>query len=353
MHDVGIACLSPGFASNDPAVRQQLQRSLDLREQQRQIIAERQREKDGMVEPALPSSTFARAPTSSRRKGPPPGLSIHAPSARQFDNEPRVVQSAPLHQSFTGLRPGPGHVHPLSRQVLDRNNAAPQRPEPSTEQQNSNRLPPIHDVFASQGMDSNERRGSGQPTRNDSNSHFAAPARSPGLHPPPPPPAQQSSPRLQYAPIRSPGLRPPPASAGLAPPPRSRDFSSADEAVHTLAGGREELLPKLVHYGGHQPPTPPSPLPSNQTHLRPAEQSVRRLSAPNASTSHAGQRRSRDEYERDYHDGGLGWEEERRRAEKAAERGPFGAGRDSPETQRRKKERFMSICAEAWDLFHS
>ncbi|RJE16647.1 n-acetylglucosamine-6-phosphate deacetylase, partial [Aspergillus sclerotialis] len=23
--------------------------------------------------------------------------------------------------------------------------------------------------------------------------------------------------------------------------------------------GREDLLPKIVHYGGHQPPTPPSP----------------------------------------------------------------------------------------------
>jgi hypothetical protein len=33
--------------------------------------------------------------------------------------------------------------------------------------------------------------------------------------------------------------------------------------------------------------------------------------------------------------------------------GPFGAGRDSPETQRRKKEEFLGLCSRAWDLFHS
>jgi hypothetical protein len=33
--------------------------------------------------------------------------------------------------------------------------------------------------------------------------------------------------------------------------------------------------------------------------------------------------------------------------------GAFGAGRDSPEAQRRKKEEFLSLCARAWDLFHS
>lgn len=33
--------------------------------------------------------------------------------------------------------------------------------------------------------------------------------------------------------------------------------------------------------------------------------------------------------------------------------GPFGEGRDSPETQRKKKDEFISLCARAWDLFHS
>lgn len=33
--------------------------------------------------------------------------------------------------------------------------------------------------------------------------------------------------------------------------------------------------------------------------------------------------------------------------------GPFGAGRDSPETQHRKKEEFLGLCSRAWDLFHN
>ncbi|KAJ2976713.1 hypothetical protein NQ176_g4787 [Zarea fungicola] len=34
-------------------------------------------------------------------------------------------------------------------------------------------------------------------------------------------------------------------------------------------------------------------------------------------------------------------------------RGPFGAGRDSPESQRAKREEFLQLCERAWDLFHS
>jgi hypothetical protein len=33
--------------------------------------------------------------------------------------------------------------------------------------------------------------------------------------------------------------------------------------------------------------------------------------------------------------------------------GPFGEGRDSPETIEAKKEEFLGLCARAWDLFHS
>lgn len=33
--------------------------------------------------------------------------------------------------------------------------------------------------------------------------------------------------------------------------------------------------------------------------------------------------------------------------------GPFAEGRDSPATQKAKKEEFISLCARAWDLFHS
>ncbi|KAH9430902.1 hypothetical protein MCOR02_008223 [Pyricularia oryzae] len=32
---------------------------------------------------------------------------------------------------------------------------------------------------------------------------------------------------------------------------------------------------------------------------------------------------------------------------------PFGEGRDSPESQRAKREEFLRLCERAWDLFHS
>jgi hypothetical protein len=40
-------------------------------------------------------------------------------------------------------------------------------------------------------------------------------------------------------------------------------------------------------------------------------------------------------------------------ASAGARRGPFGEGRDSPDTMEAKKEEFLSLCARAWDLFHS
>ncbi len=88
----------------------------------------------------------------------------------------------------------------------------------------------------------------------------------------------------------------------------------------------------------------------------------------------SGRRRTRDEYERDFDDrermdvdGGREREShrvwsgqessERYRdydGEKMAYRpGPFGEGKDSSETNRRKKEEFIGLCARAWDLFHS
>lgn len=57
-------------------------------------------------------------------------------------------------------------------------------------------------------------------------------------------------------------------------------------------------------------------------------------------------RRGRVEYERDMGSPPLGSGPEVRR-------GPFGEGRDSPETQRKKKDEFLTLCARAWDLFHS
>src|ERR1700730_8732748 len=35
IQDVGLACLSPGFVTQDPTMREQLQRSISVREQQR------------------------------------------------------------------------------------------------------------------------------------------------------------------------------------------------------------------------------------------------------------------------------------------------------------------------------
>ncbi len=58
-------------------------------------------------------------------------------------------------------------------------------------------------------------------------------------------------------------------------------------------------------------------------------------------------RRSRMEYEADSSPP-LGSQRERPRYS-----GPFGERRDSPATQQAKKDEFMSLCARAWDLFHS
>ena len=126
MHDVGLACLSPGLHTLDPNMREQLQRSIDVRDRQRQIIEARQKNTsrddmtDGQGKGNGPEpSPFANGPRTSRpgRKRPPPGLSIAPPSHSQFANE-RIIQSAPLHpSSFPGLGP---HMQPMSRQVEPR-----------------------------------------------------------------------------------------------------------------------------------------------------------------------------------------------------------------------------------------
>lgn len=310
LHDVGLACLSPGFHTNDPSMREQLQRSMDVRERQRQIIEARQKtggkggppDEESRQQDMSPFGRPLKTPKPGR-KGPPAGLSIAPPSHAQFANE-RVIQSAPINQSFTGLR----NNMPPSRQLANgpSNLAQTSHIHHVPAQQTSNRLPPIADVFpeplgTARGMYTN----------------------SPGT----------SSHSNQQPPLPSPGF-PPPQSA------RPREYKSAEEAVQTLSGGREDLLPRIVHYGGHQPPTPPSPMPGKH-----ASQAY----APNAdlhrSGSGSGRRRGRDEYERDMGTPPLGRQQ--------ARPGPFGEPRDSPETQQRKKEEFISLCARAWDLFHS
>ncbi|KAF2268955.1 hypothetical protein CC78DRAFT_529582 [Lojkania enalia] len=315
MQEVGLACLSPGFHTQDPTMQQQLQKSLDVRERQKQIIEARHRQ--GKGGPILdddatrhtemnPFNRNIKTPNTSRRKGPPPGLSIAPPSHQQFANE-RVIQSAPINQSFTGLR----SAMPPSRHVANgpSNLSQTSHIHHVPAQQTNNRLPPISDVFP-------EPLGAPR-------SHYN---NSPG----------NSSHSNQQPPLPSPGF--PPQQQQAPPPPRPREYKSAEEAVQSLSGGREDLLPRIVHYGGHQPPTPPSPMPNKD-----ASQAY----PPNVDLHRSGssRRRGRDEYERDMGTPPLG--------RQAMRTGPFGEGRDTPETQRKKKEEFIQLCSRAWDLFHS
>ncbi|KAG9235525.1 hypothetical protein BJ875DRAFT_374081 [Amylocarpus encephaloides] len=321
IQDVGLACLSPGFVTQDPTMREQLQRSISVREQQRHIIESRLQQTakpgDGLTESAKErefGGFGAKTPGTSKRKAPP-GLSIVAPSHEQFANE-RVIQSAPLNQSFTGRH----QPHPLTRHIANQpsnlSNTSHIHHVPA--QQTANRLPPITDVFAENGLGAH--RDPSGPSRTTILQNNGSAANSS---------LNNSRPTL---PSPSHNIPQPPHTASHAT--RPREYRSAEEAQVELAGGRPELLPKLVHYGGHQPPTPPSPLTGNP--LRHAE----------TGRSGGGRRRQRAEYE----EGGsppLG------PGPPTARRGPFGEGRDSPSTQQKKKAEFMQLCDRAWDLFHS
>ncbi|KAF2419901.1 hypothetical protein EJ08DRAFT_570757, partial [Tothia fuscella] len=315
LHDVGLACLSPGFNTQDPSMREQLERSMSVREQQRKIIEARSKGgKPGEAETPRhgpESSSFnpsMRTPGTSRRKGPPPGLSIAPPSHEQFAQE-RVIQSAPLHMSFPRH-----HMQPMTRQIINQPSNLSQTSHihhvPAN--QTNNRLPPIADVFPGElqaGPSSSTRNSQYHSPGNSSHSNIQPPLPSPSY---PPPPHTSSYPS-------GPGARP-------------REFKSAEEAVQSMVNGREELLPRIVHYGGHQPPTPPSP---KNIGLGVSHGSARR--------------RDREEYERDAGSPPLG----RGPQPQQQRKGPFGEERDSPETQRAKKEEFIQLCARAWDLFHS
>ncbi|KAI1331185.1 hypothetical protein F5Y16DRAFT_294916 [Xylariaceae sp. FL0255] len=306
IQEVGLACLSPGFVTQDPVMKAHLQQSMDVREKQRRIIEARLQQQSAKGDgpdtgkDKDPLSQFAaKTPGMSRRNKAPPGLSIVAPSHEQFANE-RVIQSAPLGHTFTGRH----HPHPLTRQVANQpsnlSSTSHIHHVPAT--QTANRLPPIADVFANQGLQ----------LHGEANN-------------------RPSYPGPSHAPLPSPSHPPPTAFAQPPPSGRPREYKSAEEAQHDLSGGRPELLPKLVHYTGHQPPTPPSP---------------RNGSAMHDGSQSSSKRRTRAEYE----EGGsppLG------HGPAATRRGPFGAGRDSPETQRQKREEFLRLCERAWDLFHS
>ncbi|KAI9850677.1 MAG: hypothetical protein M1838_005241 [Thelocarpon superellum] len=323
MHDVGLACLSPGFSTQDPTMREQLQRSISVRDQQRHIIESRLQktakpgEGEGMNMKLGETNSHggSKTPSTSRRKAPP-GLSIVAPSHEQFANE-RVIQSAPLNRSF----PGRHQPEPMTRHVANQpsnlSNTSHIHHVPAT--QTNNRLPPITDVFASEGLGAHRESG-----------HKSGPYQSNG----------ESSHSNTRPPFPSPGHTS--AQAPMSASGRPREYRSAEEHLASMSGGREDLLPKIIHYGGHQPPTPPSPMTGNAV----TPQKLQHSQSSQDVRSGGGRRRPRAEYERDMGTPPLGGGRE-------ARRGPFGEDRDSPESNRRKKDEFLGLCARAWDLFHS
>ncbi|KAI4865293.1 hypothetical protein F4820DRAFT_304063 [Hypoxylon rubiginosum] len=319
IQQVGIACLSPGFSTHDPVMKEHLQQSMNVREQQRRIIEARLQQQSAKGDgPDLgrdkdsANQFAAKTPGMSRRNKAPPGLSIVAPSHEQFAHE-RVIQSAPLGQTFTGRH----NPQPLTRHLANHpsNLASTSHIHHVPANQTTNRLPPISDVFGNQGLPSH-----GEPS------------------------ARPLYPGSSHGPLASPS-HPPPAPSQPPMSGRSREYKSAEEAQHELAGGRPELLPKIVHYTGHQPPTPPSPRNGmNGMNGMSGMSGMNGMNPLDASRS-ASKRRTRAEYEEGSPPLGHGPAPTRRM--------PFGSGRDSPETQDRKRAEFIRCCETIWDLFHS
>jgi hypothetical protein len=359
MHDVGLACLSPGFNTSDPAMQQQLQRSMNVRDQQRLIIEARQKgsskgsggDSDSNKNAADALFRPNKMPNTSRRKGPPPSLSIAPPSHSQFANE-RVIQSAPLGASFTGLiRSDAAHTGRMVNHPSKLSNSSHIHHVPAI--QTTHRLPPIGDVFPG------ELQTNGQ-LRKPSTFTLSPGSNQPPLPSPGYPPQFQQQHQAQQDSAR-------------------RDFKSAEDAVRTLTGGREELMPRMVHYGGHQPPTPPSP---DSRHPKPVSSDhahvtvipnphcppkITRTVLPQHSVSTgsipqsgSARRRDREEYERDNGSPPLGRGPQIRKSfaatlhrDLSGSSNGYNGPRDSPDAHTRKKEKFMSLMEEAWDLFHS
>lgn len=347
--ELAIACLSPGLSIHSPGRRDQLQRSAEVRERQRQMIESRNKQARG-EDPGPPAeiNSFGRsmnAPTNARRKRPPPNLSIAPPSHTQFANE-RVIQSAPINQSFTGLRSGPPpsrHIPPHGPSGLGQP-GPPLHPYPAG--QNNNRLPPLADVLGERGTRQPFHRSPGH----SSHSNHQPPLPSPGFPPQQHHPAgdareragpYDSRPHETRPAFQAPREQLPSPQDGNrainAPPPPRREYGTADEPARAYRG--EE--PRPAYYGGHQPPTPPSPqqMP-NAAHPHPQAQpeSHFRASFP--------KRRGRDEYERDNGSPPLGRQPPR--AAPFEEQEPrFG---DSAEERKRQ---FLWHCERAYELMHS
>lgn len=361
IQEVGLACLSPGFNTQDPTMRDHLQKSLSVREQQRTLIEARMNKQSSKMEGTSVENAkdrevggvFAgnKTPGTSKRKAPPPGLSIVTPSHEEFAQE-RIIQSAPLNQSFTTARYQPQpltrhvanqpsnlsktshihhvEVHPQTRSPANATSTLPTKTTtttPSTSAnttsflqhapaiQSGNRLPPLVDIFGGEHLALRENLNQGSSTGHTngktSNSHVNS-------RPPFPSPSQATAQSLHSG--------------------RPREYRSAEEAQADLSGGRPELLPKMVHYGGHQPPTPPSP-----RNIKTATQNEVNRSGSGSSS----RRRQRVEYE----EGGsppLGSGPSSSRRTR-----PFAQARNSPMSAQVKREHFIRLCTEAWDLFHS
>ncbi|KAJ4304077.1 hypothetical protein N0V88_001687 [Collariella sp. IMI 366227] len=187
---------------------------MSVREHQRQIIEARLQQQSAKFDhpdkDKEGSHFAAKTPGLARKRGAPPGLSIVAPSHEQFANE-RVIQSAPLGQTFTGRH----NPLPLTRHITNQpsnlGNTSHIHHVPAN--QTNNRLPPIADVFG--------QNLSGHP---ESSGHALA---------------GPSHPRTTR-----PALTAATASVGAL-----AQYKSAEEAQAELAGGRSELLPKLAEIG--------------------------------------------------------------------------------------------------------